>query len=103
MGAAAIPWVAVALTAGGMGIQSSQHDAALRKQNETNREAKKKQDEMNTAMNTPGAREVDPTTTDADALRKKRLNQLRAGLMSTIKTKPQGVQAPGIGLNKKLG
>lgn len=103
MGAAAVPWITASLMAGSMGVQSAQHDEALRKQNEANREAKKKQEEQIKEMNTPAPQNVDPTTTDVDATRKKRLNQLRAGLMSTIKTKPMGLMPDAGGLKQKLG
>lgn len=102
MGAPAVPWIIASLTAAGMGVQSAQHDEALRRQNEQNREAKKAQEDQLKVLNTPKATNVDPATSGTEEAKRKRLNALRAGLMSTVKTSPTGVQSPA-GLKTKLG
>jgi len=86
-----------------LGLTTMADDQARKAEKEAKDEAAKQQaanDKMVAEMNKPAATMVDPLV-DEDTKRK-RLNALRLGLSSTIKTSPMGVPANNA-LKTKLG
>lgn len=109
MGGSTVPTIIGSLAGGPLG------GVVAHEQYKDTKEAKDEQDKAQAQqaaiqqqqmieMNTPAPQQVDPAALDFAAQKKKRLEQLRSGLMSTIKTSPQGaVPAVNAAVKTKLG
>lgn len=109
MGGSTVPTIIGTLVGGPLGgvVANKQYKdtkAAKDEQEKMQAQQRSFQQQQMVEMNTPAPRAVDPSAVDFDAKRKKRLEQLRSGLASTIKTSPMGAPAPLNAIPKtKLG